>query len=529
MTNTMKETINSFKKAFTIIELLIVITVIGILSTILVVAYSSMQADARDKQRETGIKVVAESLEKYYQQYGEYPDCATMAGTPSGIVDRLKGLDPNVLTSPSDDQGVNSFACNTNPATDKYAYFGGGGEFTLKYREEGTGSIKSVGSRKHGLSGSYTLALDVSPGSSGTVTGGGVYAANSVRAISATPAAYYSFDNWSGSTGCASESSSKNVTMDSNKACTATFEGTPIVAPAAPVVTVVGGSTSTWSWNGATCGTNTAGYQYRYTISNGYNSGLVNTSATSVEFTTSTTGQLYTVEVFARCTNPVVTGPWSTSDSASYLASPSAPTVSSSISGTSAVGTWSASCGLGTSVEYEYRTNYNDGDWSSYSDWGSSTTASVSADQGQKYGFNVIARCIDGESASSSSSSNTSYIVRPISQPAAATWATPYYFITGYDTTVVNFSSHCPAGTWGISKVFNSRANWSWQWFGPHSWGYEDWWDRDRDTITYSSASYFPTYACQSSYTTSSTSASTEIIISACKWDDECLSYPSHN
>lgn len=62
---------------FTIVELLIVIVVIGILVAITVVAYSGIQARARDATRTTDIKQVQTAIEMYYVDIGNYPSSGT--------------------------------------------------------------------------------------------------------------------------------------------------------------------------------------------------------------------------------------------------------------------------------------------------------------------------------------------------------------------------------------------------------------------------------------------------------------------
>ncbi len=62
--------------AFTIVELLIVIVIIGILATIASVAYTGISAKARDSVRQQDIRQVQKLIELYYAQNGEYPKTA---------------------------------------------------------------------------------------------------------------------------------------------------------------------------------------------------------------------------------------------------------------------------------------------------------------------------------------------------------------------------------------------------------------------------------------------------------------------
>jgi len=57
-------------KGFTIVELLIVIVVIGILSSISVVSYNGVQANARDTARKSDVTAIAKALQLYGGRYG---------------------------------------------------------------------------------------------------------------------------------------------------------------------------------------------------------------------------------------------------------------------------------------------------------------------------------------------------------------------------------------------------------------------------------------------------------------------------
>lgn len=58
---------------FTLVELLVVITIIGILATIGLVAFQSSQMRARDAQRKSDLEQISKSLELFYSDYGKYP------------------------------------------------------------------------------------------------------------------------------------------------------------------------------------------------------------------------------------------------------------------------------------------------------------------------------------------------------------------------------------------------------------------------------------------------------------------------
>ncbi len=97
------------RKAFTLIELLIVITIIGILAVALVPRISQGPARARDVQRKADLQQVATALEMYYADHGEYPnidfdgsrfeeDCVSDGATDIELGDTLS----TYMTVPSD-------------------------------------------------------------------------------------------------------------------------------------------------------------------------------------------------------------------------------------------------------------------------------------------------------------------------------------------------------------------------------------------------------------------------------------------
>jgi len=58
---------------FTLVELLIVIAVIGILTTIGLVSFGSSQIKSRDAKRKADLRQIANAMELYYNDKGQYP------------------------------------------------------------------------------------------------------------------------------------------------------------------------------------------------------------------------------------------------------------------------------------------------------------------------------------------------------------------------------------------------------------------------------------------------------------------------
>ena len=84
------------RKAFTLIELLTVIAIIGILAGITFGVISGVQENSRKAQARTELAALAQALESYKRQYGDYPQlgASTNTATPT---DTANGSDVEKL------------------------------------------------------------------------------------------------------------------------------------------------------------------------------------------------------------------------------------------------------------------------------------------------------------------------------------------------------------------------------------------------------------------------------------------------
>lgn len=81
-------------KGFTLLELLVTISIIGILMGIGSVSFSTAQKKGRDSRRQGDMKAIQKSLEEYYALANEYPDSVTSGGSIAYSGNTLMNLVP---------------------------------------------------------------------------------------------------------------------------------------------------------------------------------------------------------------------------------------------------------------------------------------------------------------------------------------------------------------------------------------------------------------------------------------------------
>lgn len=361
--------------AFTVVELLVVIVVIGILASISLFSYNTVQQETRDNTRKGDATVIAAALEKYYDTNGEYPPVSSMINTNAVAVKQLLGLsDDSALVAPKAASGTsNSWVASLPASGDYFSYTGntdtsamcltGSGatqacvDFKIQYREEKSGNIVTIYSQRKTVDivappPPVTPPPNAPSAPTITLSYAGTTSTGTVAPVSCTTSGsspLYSFRRrtddgaWGAWTTFSATTTSAVVTSQGVKygvqvkavcqidsvnsaesilSAEATYIA-PISTPSTPIVTEsTSGSISTWNWNTTTCpaGT-TARYQYKYIADWGYTSPWYGPYAalTSRTWDTASQGYEYIVQVQTHCYTAFYTSNWSGTGQDNYI------------------------------------------------------------------------------------------------------------------------------------------------------------------------------------------------------------------
>ena len=112
------------RRGFTIVELIITITIMGILLTLAVVNVGTTQLKSRDNERKGDVEAIATALESFYSiggnnplGLGRYP--STGLTNPGNVVLNLRDVDLKSFTAPGVASADLTFIPSTNVGTDK--------------------------------------------------------------------------------------------------------------------------------------------------------------------------------------------------------------------------------------------------------------------------------------------------------------------------------------------------------------------------------------------------------------------------
>jgi len=451
------------RDAFTLVEVLVVIVVLIIITTITVMSYSKFQGDSRDNARKTKVTILAEALEKYYQQNGEYPSVAAMTSSNTATLKSMLSIsDSDVLVMPGASSNVANSITADEPDKDKIAYNGesenaseaqqcqtnqngGCDSFRLEWKDE-SNNLLEIKSRKSGRATDQTLIAPATPTltvtsvsgpalrgtASGSTCSAGVLnyklavnttgqspnwatiawtTGSTVQQSSPVPGTTYHFFAIAG---CRAGSSGEVASGQAKKSQLYASTGAPTIALSTNSTNLTATATSTTACPSGTTIKYLIQYDIDTTSANGsWTTGQNWTTANTYTTTsyTSTSPRAFNYRAQIRCddnTTGAQSTPSSTSQVATLITAPAAPVVSLVSSTDKDTKTWQwadVSCPVGTSAEYLSTYSRDDSTgWRAYpsDDTASSDTTYTLATNYQGYAYTVKtkARCSVGESVS---------------------------------------------------------------------------------------------------------------------------------
>jgi len=155
------------KKGFTLIEILVVIAIIGLLSTLAVVSLNNARSKSRDAKRVSDIKQVMTALELYYADNNGYPSGTSIdIGSSSAAVCLATGSTPGWQTAANCTGTVYMGNVPKNPLPNGYKYTYnaiGTAAYTIAFELEGTTGDLAAGCYAGTQSGISATSSTVCP------------------------------------------------------------------------------------------------------------------------------------------------------------------------------------------------------------------------------------------------------------------------------------------------------------------------------------------------------------------------------
>ena len=399
---------------FTILEIIIVISIIGILTSISILSYGNWQKTVVEAQLKSDLNGVATAMESYRNFNSGYPASIPLTFTPSvgltisgGSVDGGKTYCADIFSSQFTD--LYYHIDSTNRATG--AQQGVCGPVNLVALFDSASSAKLSWDVAAGAT-SYTLQRDVNSDFSNAITlttqAGNTFISDGLSSITTY---YYRL---------------KMNIHNSDSAWSTTTIYTTVVPPAAPTtptiaVSLVGGNASAVITPVAACATGVLQYGINSRTNNGAWSGWTAWSSTLTASQVANDGVKYGYQARTRCFQDPIYSTTSTGTEATYtdpISVPVAPTVAVSTVGATTTFSWGVtSCTAGNTVRYQYRYTtspavYDSGLIATVSN----SVAFTSSAEGQTYTIQVQAECYSAYIASGMSTVGSGSYYRPITQ-----------------------------------------------------------------------------------------------------------------
>lgn len=500
-------------RGFTLVEVIVIIVVITVLLTLAALGVNRYLSDSRDTQRAARASVIAEALEKYYDQNGEYPGCSALTAPADAVTSGsgpLAGISTDSLTTPQATSGeTNSIRCSDLTSIDDddfFAYVGDTtsscssgtscGQFTIKYKVESENTIGTIASRRHtSVTTAGTPVLTVTNADFNSVALSWTEAQNvSTYQVQVDTVNTFSSSNLQTSTASGTSTSVGSLSTGTQYFFrVAAYDGsmtgswsnivsatTLQVASPTGVATTPNSSTQiTVSWNAVTTPVPATSYTLRYSTSSGMTSPttISSISGTSRQVTGLTTGTTYYFQVQAVA--GAQQSSWTSPPVSGVPIVPVPSCISATVNSVSQITVnWCAVAGA-TSYTIHYSKASNFSSYSTLAGATGTSQAVTGLQQGATWYFRVIAVIGPASSNPSATASGTT----PINGPSSVGWsvwagcchAGPWMQPGGYPGggsyyyVAASASAACPSGATLEVNIHGYFRNSSGSWTGDHS------------------------------------------------------------